>query len=96
LIGKDQKPGNYTVRLYLGKKAGAQPGDCVFSVELQGKTLAKKLDVAKKAGNKPGLIKEFTGIHVENTLDIQLNTLYEPSGPNTLPVLCGMEIIREE
>ncbi|HPO17250.1 MAG TPA: PQQ-binding-like beta-propeller repeat protein [Candidatus Hydrogenedentes bacterium] len=96
LIGKDQKPGRYTVRLYFGKKRGAQPGDSVFSVALQGRTVSKKLDISRKAGSKAGIIKEYGGVQVENVLEIEMNRLDETSGPSSLPVLCGVELLREE
>lgn len=95
MIGKDQKPGRYTVRLYFGKKSGADPAESLFSVALQGKTVAKKLNISKQSGNKAGIIKEFGGVQVENSLELEINMLNEPSGPNSLPVLCGMELIRE-
>lgn len=61
----------HTVRLYFAEMEGKTPGQRVFDVSLQGKTVLENLDVAKEAGGpKRELVKEFKDIGISSGLDI--------------------------
>src|SRR6185295_11643244 len=73
LIGKGQKPETYTVRLYFTALENDQPGQRVFDVKLQGKTVLKAFDlVAKAGGPQRALVKEFHDIPVSENLVLEL------------------------
>jgi outer membrane protein assembly factor BamB len=95
LIGQGQKAETYTVRLMFAAPEGDQPGQRVFDVKLQGKTVMKGLDVAGKAGGaKRALVEEFENVPVEGKLLVEL----VPAQPNPAeaqqPVICGIEVVR--
>jgi len=86
---KDAAP--YTVRLHFAEPKGAQKGERLFDVSLQGRVVLQGFDVAGEAGGPMrALVKEFTGIPVAETLEIAL----EPKGKMET-LLCGVEMIRQ-
>ena len=51
--------GSYTVYLYFAEPENKQPGERVFDVSLQGKTVLEDLDIVKEAGGQwKSLVKE--------------------------------------
>lgn len=95
LLAEGQGPGAYTVRLYFAEDGQAPPKQRVFAVKLQDKMVLKHLDIAHEAGPNTALIKEFRGVHVDQDLKVELIPKNETPGPNELPVLNGIEVIRE-
>jgi hypothetical protein len=87
-LGSDKRPRNYTVRLHFLEPEAKKPGERVFKVTLQGKTVLEALDVAKEAGGtcRP-LVKEFKGIAASTEMVLNFD------GPM---VLSGLELIAEE
>lgn len=95
LIGKGEKPETYTVRLYFASLEGDTPGQRVFDVQLQGKTVLKGLDVTAKAGAAAkALVEEFQDIPVTDVLRIELipaSTRPDESGQT---IISGIEVLR--
>jgi len=81
--------GACTVRLYFAERGSAEPGDRVFSVAMQGRTVLEDFDVAREVGPGVGVAREFTGIEASETLTVELT----PKVGRTL--LCGIEFIRQ-
>lgn len=78
----------HTVRLYFTEMEGKTPGQRVFDVSLQGKTVLENLDVVKEAGGpKRELVKEFKAIGISGDLDIG----FVPHAGEAM--LSGVEII---
>jgi hypothetical protein len=95
LIGKDQPPATYTVRLYFSAPENDQPGQRVFDILLQGKPVAKGFDpTAKAGGTSRASVSEFRDIAVTD------NLLIEFAGQDGdiahQPVICGIEILRTD
>jgi outer membrane protein assembly factor BamB len=88
----------YTVRLHFADPDNDKPDQRVFGVAVQDNMVLPRLDVAREAGGRNrGLVKEFKGIKVKDTLEVR----FVPgegaaTTPATVPFLCGIEIIREE
>ena len=83
----------YTVRLHFTEPEPALPGERVFSVALQGKTVLENLDVAKETGGTyRGLIKEFTGVMIGEELQV---TYARAPGTQRRPVICGIEVMAD-
>ncbi len=83
---------SYTVRLHFAEPDGAEPGQRVFSVALQGKEALAGLDIAKEAGgSRRAVVREFRGVQVGGTLKVALT----PAEKSLPPLLCGVEIIAE-
>ena len=82
----------YQVRLSFAAPAGDQPGQRVFDVKLQGKTVAAGLDIAAKAGAaQTAHVETFENIAVTDNLVLELVPA-QADGP--LPVLNALEILR--
>ncbi len=85
------KTGAYTVRLTFAEPDGRVPGERLFDVALQGKTVLESLDIAKETGGRMrGLVREFKRIHADDSIRVHL------SARKDVGVLSGIEIIAEE
>ncbi len=83
----------YRVRLYFAEPAAA-PGQRIFDVRIQGRTVVEALDIAATTGGTDrGLERVFTGVTVRDTLVIEM---IPAAGADTLPpVLSGLDIALE-
>jgi outer membrane protein assembly factor BamB len=97
LVGEAEGAAEYTVRLHFAEtdskaKAGTKP----FDVKIQGKAVAKDVDVLTAAGalNK-ALTRDFSGIRIDGRLLIELVSKVKGATPEQLPTLCGLEVVRE-
>jgi len=91
----DGAPRRYTVRLHFVEPGGAAPGQRVFGVALQGRTVVEALDVVRRAGGpwRPVAL-EFKAVEVQGLLTIELRPA--PGSQRAEPVLCGFEVVAEE
>jgi hypothetical protein len=88
LGGHSAERHRYTVRLYFAEPEELRPGDRPLSVSLQGHEVLHGFDITREAGGPHrGLVKQFTGIMVEDQLVVTL----KPSGSRPT-ILCGLEI----
>jgi hypothetical protein len=86
----------YRVRLAFADPDNPEPGQRVFDIRLQGQVVAADFDIVRTAGggNRAASI-EFTGIEVEDKLTLEL-VAKTPTAPlSALPILHGLEIVRE-
>ena len=83
---------SYSVRLhFIEPNADVQPGQRVFDVAIQGKTVVRRLDVVKKAGGpNRQIVGRFNGVLVGKELNVTLNPTTDRE-----PVLCGIEVVEE-
>jgi hypothetical protein len=80
----------YTVRLHFLEPDGLKPGQRVFSVAVQGRTVVKDLDISKEAGGpNRALVREIQGIKVGKELNLTF------SAARGVPVLSGVELLAE-
>jgi len=94
LLGENDKPALYTVRLAFAEPDELEPGQRAFSVTLQGKQVLTDFDIAAEA-KQPGaaVVKEFKGIRVDRGLHVALAP--SPSAKVGSTILCGIEVIAE-
>ncbi len=83
---------NYSVLLYFTEPDSLKPGERVFDIALQDKTVLKNVDLAKTAGQNHGLIKRFAGVRIADALKI---TLKKSPSATRQPILSGVELIAE-
>ncbi|MCH7988379.1 MAG: hypothetical protein IID46_04415 [Planctomycetes bacterium] len=84
---------SYTVRLHFSEPDDIKPGERLFSVALQNRTVLKHFDIVQEAGGSHrAVVKEFTGISAETVL---LLTLIPAETSRLKPVLCGIEVVAE-
>lgn len=89
--------GVFTVRLGFAASASDKPGQRVFEVKLQGKTVLKKLDIVADAGGaNKALWKEFTGIKTGEILTIELVAASDTPTDEFMPILCAAQIRRSD
>ncbi len=95
LLGKDDPPANYRVRLHLAAPDmdPKAPSERVFNVRLQGREVIGEVRV--KSGDPTPQVFEFSGIQVTDVLKIEQFAQNKDAAPEELPVLCGVEIWRE-
>ena len=95
LISEGQTPDKYTVRLYFAAPEGDQPGQRVFDIKLQGKTVVEKMDIAAQAGGTGrALAVEYGEIPVSRELAVDLIPRGGRLSSAHLPLLCAIEVIR--
>ncbi len=83
--------GSYTVCLYFAEPENKQPGERVFDVSIQDKTVLKDLDIVKEAGGQwKSLVKEFKNVQLKDALKLTMT----PKGRSET-ILSGIEIIWE-
>lgn len=90
----DVKPVTYTLRLHFAEPGEAAEGQRTFSVRVQDREVITDLDVVRQTGGaNRGLVQEVTG--VEASEEIRL-ALLPSRGAQYPPVLCGIELVRED
>jgi len=97
LLGKDDPPALYRVRLAMADPENDQPGQRVFDIKLQGKTVQENFDIAGETGGRNrALLKQFDGVEVRDRLTIELAPRTTGSAPQQRPILQGLEITRQK
>ena len=97
LVEKREPPRerNFTVRLHFAELDGAEVGERVFDVMLQGNVVLKDFDVVKEAGGpNRAVVKEFKGIKVSAALTVELIPHAELTKA-TAPIISGIEALAE-
>lgn len=83
------KTGTCTVRLHFIEPDYKRPGERRFDVGLNGRTVLKDFDIVAEAGSPNiGIVREFTGIPVSDSLTITLT----PVDMDSETLLCGIKI----
>jgi hypothetical protein len=89
-------PRPHTVRLYWAELDDVRPGERVFDVKLQGRTVIEGMDVAREAGGvRRALMREFRGIMASDRLVLELVPGTQQPGDRTAPVLNAIEVTLE-
>ena len=97
LLSEGQEPATYTVRLYFMETGNIASGQRVFSIRLQDTTVLPDFDIVQEAGGtNAAVVKEFTGIHVEDGLRIEFVPAADAAESSAPPRINGIEVVREE
>jgi hypothetical protein len=85
---------SYTVRLHFAELEPLKPGERVFDVRIQNKTVIQGLDVVSEAGAcRTALTREIEGVIASDTITIGLL----PSADSKFPgILSAVEIDQDE
>lgn len=96
LRAKSDGTATYRIRLALADPECDQPGRRVFDIKLQGKLVQENFDIVKETGGRNrAVFKQFNGIVVAENLVIELVPKAEKPTPQQLPILQGVEILRQ-
>lgn len=87
-------PTLYTVRLGFRAREDDRPGQRVFGIKLQGRTVCETFDIAQLAGGVDrAVIRDFPDIAVAGTLVLELVPKTRTSGESEAPVINFVEIV---
>ncbi len=97
LLSEAERGAEYTVRLYFADFDNTQTGKRTFDIKLQGQVVLDDFDIVRDAaGSCKAVVRQFRGIAVSRDLEIELVAQDEKlSSKNGVPVLCGVELLRE-
>ncbi|MFP6611543.1 MAG: PQQ-binding-like beta-propeller repeat protein, partial [Pirellulales bacterium] len=88
--------GRYRVRLGFAAPAGDRPGQRVFDVRLNSKTVLTDFDIVQEAGAaERGIWKEFV-LDIDSNLIIDLIAETESPTVRQMPIINAIEIIRDK
>ncbi len=92
VIGREDTPGVYDVRLHFAELEDLDSGKRQFDIIIQEQTHARDFDIRRAAGGTfAAVVKEISDVHIFDWLELTL----KPKDNNTLPVLSGIELIRK-
>lgn len=91
------KTARYRVRLTFAAGPAEKPGQRVFDVKVQGKTVVANLDVAARAAT-PGapIIRDIGPIKIDGTLVLELSPSAKAPKNGPAPILNAVEVIRAD
>jgi hypothetical protein len=96
LVGQSDGTAVYQVRLAFADPDNDQSGQRVFDIKLQGKLVEEGFDLVQAAGGRNrALVKQFDGVEVGDILTIELVSKPGSQTPQQLPILQGIEIVRQ-
>ena len=91
------KPRRVDVRLLFADPDGNAPGQRVFDVTLQGRTVLSNFDIAAAAKRPDGtVIREFRGIAATKAVFVDFIPKSTSAAPDRVPVLNGVELHLQE
>jgi len=77
----------YTVRMHFAEPDNISCGGRVFDIAVEDKTVVEDFDIFKEAGGRNiGIVREFGGVQVRDTLTISLR----PKAEDVETVICGI------
>ena len=84
----------YTVKLVFAELSDTQKGDRRFDVFMQGKRVARNVDIVGETGSGyMSLVKKFTDVRAGETLSVGLRAV---EGSRKSPVLSGIVIVKDQ
>jgi hypothetical protein len=88
----------YTVRLYFADPGNTGPNQRKFDVKMQGEIILDDFDIVKEAGGcNRGVVKEYGSIKIDGKLVLAfLGPDTDEISSTTAPILCGIDVVREE
>ena len=95
----DSEPENriFTVRLHFAEVDDTKPGERVFDVAIQGRTVIKDLDIRAEAGAPDtALVKEVKGIQAGRSIRVAFSPADGATGTKAVPLLSAIEAVEEE
>ena len=91
-----QEPATYTLRLGFAAPAGDRPGQRVFDVIAQGRTILADFDIVAQTGAADtALTKEIKGIKVDNFLVLEFTPKAADPAADQAPLINFIEVIKE-
>ena len=87
-------PRKITLRLHFAEIEDVRPGERVFDVKVQGKTVLEDFDVVKAAGGRNrAIVKEIEGVSATRSLALEFVPKTKKVANRTAPILSAIEIV---
>ncbi len=97
LLAGEDGTGLYDVRLMMADPDNTEAGRRTFDVKIQGRTVLEDFDVAAAAGGRnKAVVETIEGIEVADSLVIEMVPKGDAAEPGQLPILQGVEIVRQK
>ncbi len=97
LLGKDDQPATYTVRLLFSRAGGDRPGQRAFDVRVQDQLACENLDVVAEAGTEAKfVVREMRDILISNDLVIDVIEKNKNPTQSQMSILSGLEVERSD
>ncbi len=88
------RPRTLSLRLHFAEIEDAKPGQRVFDVKLQGKTVLTDFDIVKAAGGpNRAVIKRFDDVVAAGAVTLELVPKTQQVTASTAPIISGIEVI---
>ena len=96
-LAQAAQPGRtFVVRLHFAELDDVKPGERVFGIRMQGRTVEPALDVVREAGGpRRALTRIYKGVPATTNLTIEFVPQAKTLTSHTLPLLSGVEIVTE-
>lgn len=92
VLGRDDQPGIYDVRLHFAELDDIAEGGRQFDISLQEEVRVRDFDVRQNAGGAHrAVVKEIPNVDIFDWLELSL----KPKNGKTPPILSGLELIRK-
>jgi outer membrane protein assembly factor BamB len=98
LLNRDEAPARYSVTMYFAElNQQVQPGERVFNVALQDKTVLEDFDIVYEAGgSNKRLVRTFDNVEVHDQLLLTMAPTKEKTPGDLGPLLNAIKIVRTE
>ncbi len=92
VLGRDDRAGEYTVRLHFAELEEGESETRRFDIAVQGKVVENGFEIRKAAGGvRKAIVREFKAVEIFDWLEIGL---IPQEGSARPPTLAGLEIVR--
>jgi hypothetical protein len=88
-------PREFTLRLHFAELDDAKPGQRVFDVKVQGRTVLDALDVAREAGVGTALVKEFQHVAAGEAMTVEFVPRGTTLRRDSAPILNALEVVED-
>ena len=96
LVGENDKPRLYSVRLGFADPDNDRAGVRAFDIGLQGKLVRRAFDIVEAAGGRDRcVVGTFEGIEVRGRLVIELTSSFREPSSRQAPVISSIELIHQ-
>ena len=88
------RPRTLSLRLHFAEIEDLEPGQRVFDVKLQGKTVLADFDIVKAAGGpNRAVVKRFDDVVAAGAVTLELVPKTQRVTASTAPIISGIEVI---
>ena len=96
LLGKEDAPTKYNVRLIFARDPGEKPGQRVFDVKIQNENALEDVDVTAQSDDSNSLffVRQVSDVLVSGNLDLKIASKQPNANSSQMPKLAGIEVTR--